>query len=77
MRVAREILAVLVAPLVGLLLGTATLYFGLVADIIGVVFYRAEDYPYEDAWYRLCVFVGVVVTVGTWWLLRRPRALSR
>jgi hypothetical protein len=73
---AREVGAALLGTVAGVLCGVTTLLFGVQADIVGVAFYRPEDYPYEGAWYVLSLLVGVVAGFGSWWVLRRP-AMSR
>jgi hypothetical protein len=68
----REVGAAVLATVAGVLCGVTTLVFGVQADIVGVVFYRPEDYPYEGAWYILSLLVGVAAAFGSWWVLRRP-----
>ena len=68
----REAGAVALGAVVGVLCGVTTLVVGVQADIVGVVFYRPEDYPYEGAWLLLSLFVGAVAGFGSWWVLRRP-----
>lgn len=72
----REVGAAVLGALAGVLCGVTTLLVGVQTDIVGVVFYRPEDYPYEGAWYVLSLLLGVVAGFGSWWVLRRP-AISR
>ncbi|WP_159081632.1 hypothetical protein [Nocardioides sediminis] len=72
-RPVREVGAAVLGSVAGVLCGVTTLLFGVQADVVGVVFYRPEDYPYEGAWYILSVLVGVVAGFGSWWVLRPPK----
>ena len=71
-RLGREAGAAVLGAAAGVLCGVTALGFGAQAGIVGVVFHRPEDYPYEGAWSLLSLLVGVVAGFGSWWVLRRP-----
>lgn len=42
---------------------------GVWSDVVGILWYREEDYPYMDAWLAATVVTAVVVAAMVWWAL--------
>lgn len=44
---------------------------GVAIDVVGILWARPEDYPYEDAWLSGASIAAVLAGVAVWVLLRR------
>ena len=62
---------------VGVLVWCLAVLVGISADVIGVVFYRPEDYPYASAWVVGSAVLGAVATGTMLWLARPGRSVDR
>jgi hypothetical protein len=55
------------AAAAGLLTWIVAFFVGVSADIVGILFYRPEDYPYDGAWMVGSTLLAVAVTVAILW----------
>jgi hypothetical protein len=70
-RAVREVLAVVLAGVAGLIGWATTVLVGISADIVGVVFYAPADYVHQDAWMIGSVVVAAGIAGATWRLTRQ------
>lgn len=66
--VGRSLGAALGSVLVGILVWGLAVLVGIAADVIGVVFYRPEDYPYASAWVIGSALLGAAAAGAVLWL---------
>jgi hypothetical protein len=70
---AREAAAGLTAAVVGAVAWALAVLVGVSADVVGVVFFREVDYPFQDAWMLGSAVLAAVLAALTWWLARSDR----
>jgi hypothetical protein len=73
----RALAAAVGSVIVGVLVWGVALLVGISADIIGVVFYRPEDYPYASAWVIGSAVLGGAAAGTVLWLARPSRSVDR
>lgn len=75
----RAVLVAVMAVAAGFLTWVAVAFVGISADIVGIMWSRPEDYPYEDAWLFGGVALGATVTGLILWrsMPRRPKPVNR
>lgn len=75
---ARAVLVVTGAVAAGLLTWIVLFLVGVSTDIVGLMFYREEDYPYASAWGLGSTAIAAVVTgLILWRALPRRDDVSR
>ena len=67
----RETVAFASAVVVGMIAWGVAVLLGVSLDVVGVVFDRPSDHPYEDAWMVGSVVLAVVVAGRVWWCVPR------
>ena len=63
----RAVLVVTGAAAAGVLTWIVAALVGISADVVGILFSRPEDYPYEGAWMVGSTLLSVAVTVAILW----------
>jgi hypothetical protein len=75
--VGRAFAAAVGSAVVGVLVWGVAVLVGISADVIGVVFYRPEDYPYASAWVIGSAVLGGAAAGTMLWLARPGRSVDR
>ena len=73
----RALAAAVGSVVVGVLVWGVAVLVGISADVIGVLFYRPEDYPYASAWVIGSAVLGAAAAGTVLWLARPGRSVSR
>jgi hypothetical protein len=67
MQAARAVLVVTGAAAAGVLTWIIAVLVGISADVVGILFYRPEDYPYDGVWMVGSTLLAVAVTGTILW----------